>query len=180
MWGSFLQKFNGKALLRFSPERCPASVSVSVATDASLKGFGGHWGTRYIMGEFPKEWVSLDIEALEMYAVLATVGSYSEDFKDRVVLLHCDNEALVHCLNKLTSKNRRVMLFMRPYVLLLLSKNIMVRAVHIRSEDNVISDSLSRLQVAKTRELLPGLALRPTRVPDHLQTKNWVIGSQPL
>ena len=40
-----------------------------------------------------------------------------------------------------------------------------MRTVHIRSRDNVTSDSLSRLQVAKTRELLPGLALSQPRSP---------------
>ena len=153
-------------------------MSISVATDASLKGFGGHWGTSFVMGEFPQDWKSLDIEALEMYAVLALMGSFADKFRDRVVLLHCDNEALVYCLNKLTSSNKKVMLFMRPYVLLLLTHNIMVRVIHVRSEENPISDSLSRLQVAKTRALLPGLDQRPTPVPESLRPHNWKIGSR--
>ena len=48
------------------------------------------------------------------------------------------------------------MLFMRPYVLILLTLNIMVRVIHVRSKENPISDSLSRLQVAKTRVLPSG------------------------
>ena len=39
VWEMFLQVFNGVALLRYSRDLCP--VSITIATDASLSGFGG-------------------------------------------------------------------------------------------------------------------------------------------
>ena len=176
VWETFLRNYNGRALLSYSARNVPASISIS--TDASLKGYGGHWGAKFVIGEFPANWKHLGIEALEMYAVLATFGAFAKSLRDRVVLLHCDNEALVHCLNKLTSKNKNVMSFLRPFVILLMSNNISLRCIHIRSEDNSVSDSLSRLQIARSRILLPTLARSPTRVPDALLPKNW-IGSSP-
>ena len=51
IWETFLRNFNGKALLNFSPRLPPASVSI--ATDASLIGYGGHWGAKFITGQVP-------------------------------------------------------------------------------------------------------------------------------
>ena len=65
-------------MLRYSKEVCP--VSVTIATDASLAGYGGHWGAKFITGEFPANWGFLNIEALEMYAVLALLGTFAEHF----------------------------------------------------------------------------------------------------
>ena len=175
VWDTFLRNYNGRALLSYSPRLTPASISI--ATDASLKGYGGHWGAKFIMGEFPAAWKHLGIEALEMYAVLATLGTFAGNLRNRVVLLHCDNEALVHCLNKLTSKNKNVMSFLRPFVLLLMSYNISLRCIYVRSEDNSVSDSLSRLQIARSRTLVPTLDRSPTRVPDALLPKNWTASS---
>ena len=122
VWASFLAGFNGIALIKYDSDLCPASITI--ATDASLSGFGGHWGTSFISGVFPKSWKGTDIEAFEMFAVLTTVGSFVNRLKNRVVLLHCDNEALVYCLNKLTSKNKSVMKLLRGLVTILLSHNI--------------------------------------------------------
>ena len=109
--------------------------------------FGGFWVQQCIAGCFPQSWQGLDIQALELYPILALVGTFAEQMQDSVVAVWCDNLPLVHCINKLSSKNKSVMLLMRPLVLYLLSHNITLRAAYLSSKDNSFCDTLSRKQV---------------------------------
>lgn len=52
----------------------------------------------------------------------------------------------------------------RPMVLLLMSKNIQVRALHIPGVNNAIADSLSRLQLQRFRDLAPTEEQTPTDI----------------
>ena len=68
----------------------------------------------------------------------SVIGTFAENLANKQVVATCDNLPLVHCLNKLSSRNPQVMYFMRPLVLLLLRHNIAY-----------IADSLSRRQVSR-------------------------------
>ena len=175
LWLRFLQGFNGKALLSFDQRHF--TTPLIMATDASLSGYGAHMGPHYFSGLFPKGWELLSIEALEMYAVLAAMLDFVGDLCNVDVTVLCDNLPLVHCLNKSTSANKAVMIFLRPFVLHTLTHNIRVSVNHISSEDNFISDCLSRQQVAKALAAMPVKDQSPTPIPTHILPKNWKIAS---
>ena len=121
--------------------------AVAMGTDASKRGYGGYLGRKVISGSFPQSWSSLDIQVLELYPVLALIGTFKSNLRHKLVHLECDNLALVHCLNSLTSKNKKVMVLMRQLVLTLLVFDITLKASHISSTDNETCDKLSREQV---------------------------------
>ena len=146
-WVGFMDLFNGRGFITYADERTGAMVAMG--SDASKTGYGGYLGAKVIAGVFPKSWQEWDIEALELYPILALVATFRRVLAGKTVRAKCDNLPLVHCLNKLTSKNKQVMRLMRPLVLILLAENIVIRAEYISSEDNHLCDTLSRQQVGK-------------------------------
>ena len=166
-WSLFLRENNARALFRFvtgsdGPE-------VRFGTDASLRGFGGVLGSDCIAGRFPSSWGAVNIEALECYPILALVGTFADRLRNRAVVAVCDNLPLVHCLNKLTSKNDDVMWLMRPLVLLLMRYNITLRAEHIPTKANGVCDYLSRHQVSGSWLRRHGKAPELSAIPADLR-----------
>ena len=79
LWTHFLKTYNSRTL--FSYVLHPRSSAFILGSDASKKGFGGYWGRRCIAGRFPSSWSHLDIQTLELYPILALVGSNADDMR---------------------------------------------------------------------------------------------------
>jgi hypothetical protein len=75
------------------------------------------------------------------------------------VTFSTDNAALVDIINKATSRDFTVMIFVRQLVLACLNFNIVFRARHVPGVKNVFADSLSRLQVTKFKQPNGGCTL---------------------
>ena len=140
MWSSFLQEFSAETFFKYVEP--PHKYDIILGSDASKKGYGGFLGSAPIAGLFPAEWSGLDIQTLELYPILALIGTFAASLRNKTVLIKCDNQSLVHCLNKFSSKNRKVLHLLR--VLVLCSNNIAIKATHLSSEGNYICDTLSR------------------------------------
>ena len=177
LWAHFLVNFNVRPLFSFILNHRVSRLVLG--SDACPKGFGGYWGSRCIAGKFPEPWRSVNIEALELYPILVLVGIFAEDMRDSRVTIRCDNQALVYSLNKLTSKSKQVMYFMRVLVLYILKFNIFLNATYLTSKENSFADDLSRGQVSKAwlrwhgmeEEFVPiPLSLRPEALNGVLET----------
>ena len=89
--------------------------------------------------------------------------------RNKCIVLHTDNMAVVHVLNNQTSKNPDIMVLVRRFVVACMRQNILIHAEHIPGIYNVLPDLLSRLQIDKFRELAPNVDPEPTTLPlDHL------------
>ena len=91
------------------------------------------------------------------------------------VILHTDNQALVHIINNQTSKDPNIMVLVRDLVLTLLQNNTEVTAVYISTKNNYLADALSRLQVDVFHEMAPWAEELPTPIPESLLPKNYDI-----
>ena len=174
-WAHFLRTYNSETLFAFILELKPCGLSIG--SDASKVGFGGYCGKSCIAGIFPASWRSLDIEALELYPILVLVGAFAAQLRDSQVRVRCDNLPLVHCLNKLSSKNSTVMALMRPLVLYLLHHNISIKAEYISTKDNWFCDTLSRRQVSKQWLEKQGMHQSLVPIPAALQPRALRIDS---
>ena len=174
-WGFFLRNYNARALLKFIPKGEPCEAKM--CSDASLRGFGGHLGSTVITGRFPESWCRVNIQALELYPIVAMFGMFKEELRNKVVQVVCDNLPLVHNLNFLSSANGQVMALLRPLVLLLLECNISLEAVHISTRDNWVCDRLSRRQVSAGWLRNQGLDPEPTRIPRQWRPESWRMPS---
>ena len=87
------------------------------------------------------------IEYLELFAVVVGAYNWLHCYKNRQIILFCDNQSVVHMINKTTSSCGNCLILIRHLVLLSLKLNIRVFATYIRSKDNKSSDLLSRLKL---------------------------------
>ena len=79
-----------------------------------------------------------------------------------------DNEALVHIINKQTSRDPRVMTLLRKLVLCCLRLNVHFTARHVPGRENVLADKLSHSQVDSFKVAAPWADQTPTPLPQRL------------
>jgi len=167
MWGHFLDTFNGKSF--FVDDQFTTDSTLNLYTDAAGSlGYGAVYGTEWLYGAWPQALHSTNITILEFYPIVLAFHIWGKEWANQSILLHTDNLALVHIINKQTSRNPRIMPLVRRFVLISLRRNIRCRAEHIPGTHNTMADCLSRLQVERFRRKYPHMATHPVRVPPHL------------
>ena len=101
---------------------------------------------------------------------------FGDRMRNQRITFLTGNAALVEIINRATSRDATVMVFVRRLVLACLNFNILFRARHIPGVKNVLADSLSRLQVSKFKRLAPvGVQASPTAIPIPLLPQNWPL-----
>ena len=105
------------------------------------------WDNKFIKRHKPS------IEYLELYALTAGVVSWIHRFKNRRIMLFCDNETVVKMIWKNTTSCKHCMKLVRIVVLYSMIHNVRVFAQHLKSAENCVADALSRLDIPKFRHL---------------------------
>ena len=175
MWLWFFQNHNGVSVFhdRFWQSNDDANIFTDSAGGQGL-GFGiycrGHW----TCAKWPESWhsegITKDITVLELFPILVALFIWGPCFCNMKIRFNCDNSAVVHVINTMSSKSDRVMSIVRLLTLKCLQHNILVKASHLPGAVNVICDSLSRFQMTKFRQLAPNADREPQQVPDSVWT----------
>ena len=155
--------------LEFLDNRWASSDKLRLYTDASGSiGYGGFLNTSWFYGKWPVQCVSLNITILELYPIALSLYIFGQQLKNKCVLFLTDNEAVVHIINRQTSKEKQIMILVRLLVTTCLRYNINFRSKHVTGKLNNKADALSRLQIQKFRLLAPEADPDPTVVPQEL------------
>ncbi|XP_053374597.1 uncharacterized protein LOC128546978 [Mercenaria mercenaria] len=163
-WQLFIEHFNGKHLLL--EHRWVADTELHLFTDsAGSVGFAAIFQSHWFCDKWPEALRLNDITFEELFPVVLAFEIWGELICNRSIILHFDNMAVVHILNKQTCKEPLVMKLVRRLVLSAMKYNILFKAGHIQGKINILPDLLSRLQVARFRELTPNMDPTPTPVP---------------
>ena len=166
-WQAFLDDFNGSYL--FINQRWLSSDKISLYTDSAASyGYAAVYGSNWVNGSWPHPWDKFHITILELYPILLALELWGSQLANHSVLFLCDNEAVVHIINKQSSKEPKVMVLVRQLVLCTLKFNLLVKAKHLPGKLNIIADKLSRFQVREARLAAPWLAEVPVVPPPHL------------
>ncbi|XP_013416314.1 uncharacterized protein LOC106177917 [Lingula anatina] len=164
MWRTFLLSFNGRGF--FHEEEWTNPNVLHLYTDASsTKGFGACFGNLWFYGHWPPEAASLHITILECYPIVAAFLLWQDHFRDKKVLIHSDNGALIFILNKCKTKDPILLKLLRKLILICLQKNILHKAEHIPGEHNTAADSLSRFDFQTFRRSIPTALPQPEHLP---------------
>ena len=108
------------------------------------------------------------IEFLELFAVTVSVQLWLHTVKNRTIRLYCDNDAVVKMLRKSSSSCKKCMILIRKITLLCLEYNVKIKAKHVGTKANAISDALSRGQMNRFRRQLRKHKKTVNPLPDHI------------
>ena len=171
IWLEFLNSYNGASF--FIEEQWVEAEKLHLYTDAAKSlGYGLIMGKKWVSGKWGQEAVDLSISALEMYPILLALLLFSYELKGKSLVIHTDNEALVHVFNNKSSKDPYISNMLRELTLVCLRHNLRVRAVHIPGHFNSFADALSRLQVSKFKAMAPWAEPEPVFVPQQFLPHN--------
>lgn len=170
LWLEFLDNFNGQV---FFPENLwTSNETLQLFTDSSGNpelGCGAYFQGSWAQFRWPESWRGLpllgNMALLEFIPVVLAMFIWADSFKNKKIIFHIDNMALVSIVNKRSSKDKSVMKIMRPFVLLTMLNNLQFKATYIEGTKNKIADALSRFQMLRFRTLAPTASSTQTEIP---------------
>jgi hypothetical protein len=109
-----------------------------------------------------------DITFLELFPVVIALNIWGESLRNRFVLFHIDNQAVMSIITKKSSRSPRVMSLVRKLVFACLKFNILIKTEHIPGNLNSLADSLSRCDLQEFRKLCPAAEDTPCAIPSNL------------
>jgi len=142
------------------------SPTVTVTTDASMEGWGGHAlvagsETALFSDLWSPEERHLHINVLELRAVILTLSRLKHLLRDQTVRIECDNTTTVAYINHQGGVHSRAQNqeTMRLYDLVV-PMGISLQAIHRPGVDNVLADYLSRTRPDPTEWSLDQVTAR--------------------
>ena len=167
VWKNFLMNYNYRTF--FLDYRFISNTTLHLYTDSAASiGFGGVYGNKWFVGEWSLACRKLNIAILELYPICVALYVWGNCIKNKSVVMHTDNMAVMYILNNHTSKDRQIMILVRFLVFTCMEHNIVIRAEHIRGVDNSIADFISRSKVDAILKKYLHLDRKMTYIPDHI------------
>ena len=166
-WLQYLPEWNGVSL--FYEQQWLTSAELELYTDASDKGYGCYFKGHWCQGHFPKiklQSGECSINWRELFAVVMALSIWGSDFSYKRLLIHCDNQSVVHILQKGSSKSKAMMHLVRSLVFVCMKHNIDFKIEYINTHCNDIADALSRFENDKFYLLAPDADKKMTKPVD--------------
>ena len=120
-------------------------------TDASGRiGMGGVRENSWMIYTWDQEFLDKyrpQIQCLELYALVSAIVQWIGRYRNRHVILFCDNKNVESAASKSSTSCPHCMKMIRILVLHCLKINVMVKVNYIRSKENKLADALSRGKV---------------------------------
>ena len=157
MWLTFLEHPSVfcRPFLDFS--KVLIADEIDMFSDASGKiGLGAIWGSSWMSQDWPQEFLRKfkpSIEYLELFAVTAAVLAWIDRFRNKRIILFCDNKSIVDMINLTTTSCKNCMVLIRIIILKGLIENVRIFARHVPGVLNGLADSLSRNKFSEFRRL---------------------------
>ena len=181
IWNVFLQHPSAFARPFADFELVHNAIEIDMYSDASRNfdlGFGGFCKSDW----FAEKWdsfvalVKQSIEYLELFAVTVAVLLWIRQFRNMKIQLFCDNKSAVDMINNSTSNCKNCMVLIRLITLEGLKWNVRIKAKHVRSRKNSISDALSRGQYDRFKRLCRLKAKKMQKCKVKIPSELWPIG----
>ena len=133
----FLQSFNGVVTFKRLP------IQEHVFVEATLTGLGGVWGNHAYAARIPDHLLNrYSITQYEMYNIVVALWTWGYMWKDRVVLINCDNQSAVHVCQSGRTKDAFLDKCVHALWLHAALFNIDLRVTHISGRKNRVVDAL--------------------------------------
>ena len=155
-------------------------------TDSSKNpelGFGAICYDQWMCQQWDSEFIKQNdpsISYLKLFALVASVIKWGSKFSNRRIILFCDNIGVIHMVNSNSSNCKNCMVLIRKLVLSCMVNNLRVFCRFVRTEDNGLADSLSRMKMGTfwklANKLSWSISVHKEAVPEELwpMTKLWL------
>ena len=141
-WHSFLQVFNGQR--PFLSTKPITDVDTDACNLAAGAYYRGDWMYHHFLLDSP-ECATLHINYKEVLAQVFAAFRWGPLWENHHVIIHCDNVAAVHIINKGSTNHPLVMSFLRKLFWLSAIHNFRFTASYIKGQLNTTADAVSRL-----------------------------------
>ena len=147
-WLFFLHDYNGISII---PDLDWSSPDAVISSDACLQGIGNVQCTTYehfhpdILDSLKENHIAV----LEMYAIYTAVQLWVCSIANKRIKLFCDNQSCVELLNGGSGRDRQMLNLARQIWFVCAMSNVQLRVTYIPSNDNRLSDFLSRWNLSE-------------------------------
>ena len=181
MWITFLRNPAAYSRGFIDYENVLRATEISMFSDASKAetfGLGAVCGKSWTFAQWPANFIAKfdpSIEYLELLALVIGVVNWIHCFKNKRIVLFCDNQSVIAMVNNTTSSCQNCMVLIRILVLESLVHNVRIFAKYIKSKENMAADYLSCMKFKKLTSLA-SWDNKPTELPERLwpPEKIWV------
>ena len=170
LWHLLLTNWNG--ITFFYNDYISSPEDINLYTDAAPSvGFGGYYAGRWFSSPWPDDFTHLDPDhaqssaLYELYPIVIAATLWGSEWTSQSILIHTDNLATVHIINKGRSSSLPIMSLLRRLTWLSVTHQFLLRAAHVPGHHNSIADSLSRFLFQKFKTLAPHSDPHPVPVP---------------
>ena len=152
------------------------ATTLEFFSDASLNvkfGVGARFNRELIFGQRPADFVSTknpSIQYVELLGLTLAIFTWAKKLANRRVVVFVENTTVHEMVNHTATGGVNCMFLIRKIVLKCLQYNFRIFASYIKSEENKVADSLSRLDFQRFWKLARKLKLKlfPERLPEEL------------
>ena len=137
-----------------------------VYTDASDIRFAGYFEGQWFAVPYDENICNdRSINWREMQAVVTAAATWGSAWSGKRIILHCDNECIVHVVNNGICRSPEIMDLVRELFLISASHQFTVHCVYINTHENKVADALSHMEFARFWQEAPkALVQSVTRV----------------
>ena len=121
----------------------------SDASAAETLGMGAIFNRHWFFTKWENNFIQMSkpsIEYLELLALTAALLTWGTEIKNQRIVVFCDNQAVVVMVNNMSSSCKNCMYLLRLLTLDNLINNCRVFVKYVKSSDNDLADTLSRIQ----------------------------------
>lgn len=144
---------------------------ITVWSDAAgSSGCGALTTTAWFQHPWPADVHPRSIACLELTPIVMAAFVWGKNWEGKIVMFMCDNEGVVHVLNKLYSRDQDLSQLLKCLVFVAARFNFWFSAMHIEGRNNTGADYISRnksgLFLAQAPE--PMQVTPSTRIPEEI------------
>ena len=151
-WLHFIEEYNGISMIKTCQWSEP---DVFFSTDACLVGVGGINNSEFFHRRIPEfiQNKALGIVHFECLAIMLAIKVWSHLWHGNKISIYCDNEAVCHIINSGKTKEPVLLSFIREVAYYACTREFEIRVIHLSSEDNRLTDTLSRWHVQSEADI---------------------------
>lgn len=173
-WRDFIALWNGHSLLyELEWQR---AAKLELCTDASVRGYGAHFGKEWFQGQWSPELLKRarhglqreSIPFLEMYTLVLAALTWGAQWGGKNILFKCDCLPVVMCIESHSTRSADMARLLRLLDTTAARYSFDYRCEHIKGKSNVIADALSRgsyLQELREKYAAAGSSTVPNEQP---------------